>query len=34
METKGLDEPACEKVALGNAFLATQDLLTESVGMS
>ena len=30
METKGLNEPACEKVALGDAFLAIQDLLAKS----
>jgi hypothetical protein len=31
METKGLNEPACEKVTLGDAFLAIQDLLAKSV---
>jgi hypothetical protein len=31
METKGLNEPACEKVALSDAFLAFQDLLAKSV---
>jgi hypothetical protein len=31
METEGLDEPPREKVALGDAFLATQDLLAKSV---
>jgi hypothetical protein len=31
METKGLNKPACEKVALGDAFLAFQDLLAKSV---
>lgn len=30
METKRLDESACEKVALGDTFLAAQDLLAES----
>jgi hypothetical protein len=34
METKRLDEPACEEVTLGDTFLAIQDPLAESVGMS
>lgn len=31
METKGLDEPSYEEVALGDTLLAIQDLLAESV---
>ena len=34
METKGLDEAACEKVTLGDTFLTVQDLRTEPIQMS